>query len=56
MVRKSDGVEIDENEIFIELKKSDKNLWLVALQADEEFSNFQKRNKFILFKVIILIK
>jgi hypothetical protein len=38
-IRKSDGVEIDEDDILDELINSDKNLILIALQTDEEFGN-----------------
>lgn len=39
-MRKRDGTEIDEDDILIELINTDKDLWLVALQADEEFGKF----------------
>ncbi len=39
-IRKSDGVEIDEDDILDELINSDKNLILIALQSDEEFGKY----------------
>ena len=36
-VRKIDGIEIDENETFMELLKSKDECWLIALQPEEDF-------------------
>ena len=36
-VRKTDGIEIDEDDILDDLINSDKNLMLIALQSDEQF-------------------
>ena len=41
-VRKDDGLEIDDDDIFLGLLKNKAELWLIALELDEFYGKFEK--------------
>ncbi len=40
-VRKSDGLEIEDEDTYSELLNSREEVWLIALELDEEYGKFQ---------------
>ena len=39
-VRKSDGLEIEDEDTYSELLKSREEVWLIALESDEDYGKF----------------
>jgi hypothetical protein len=40
-VRKSDGLQIEDENTYSELLRSREEVWLIALELDEEYGKFQ---------------